>query len=84
MRGYGRPQGDSELANVWKEAAGEQIASGTRVVGLRNGVLTIGVNSSPLLSELSSFHSERLLEAIQAKLGKRIRDLKFKRTTSRG
>jgi predicted nucleic acid-binding Zn ribbon protein len=83
MRGYGRPQGDAELRELWSEVAGEQIAAGTRVVGLRNGVLTIGVNSSPLLSELSAFHYERLLEALQAKHGKRIKDLKFKRLTSR-
>ena len=83
MRGYGRPQGDSQLQELWSEIAGEQIAAGTRVMGLRNGVLTIGVNSSPLLSELSSFHHERLLEALQAKHGQRIKDLRFKRTTTR-
>jgi len=83
MRGYARPQGDAELRELWSEIAGEQIASGTKVMGLRNGVLTIGVNSSPLLSELSAFHHERLLEALQAKHGKRIKDLKFKRQTSR-
>lgn len=83
MRGYGRTQGDAELGKLWSEIAGEQIAASTRVMGLRNGVLMIGVSSSPLLSELASFHHERLLEALQAKLGKRIKDLKFKRTTSR-
>ncbi len=83
MRGYARPQGDTELRSLWSEIAGEPIASGTRVMNLRNGVLTVGVSSSPLLSELSAFHSERLLEALQAKLGKRIKDLKFKRLTSR-
>ena len=83
MRGYGRPQGDAQLQELWSEIAGPQIASGTRVMGLRNGVLTIGVNSSPLLSELSSFHHERLLEALQAKHGQRVKVLKFKRTTAR-
>ena len=84
MRGYGRPQGDAELRELWSSIAGEQIAAGTRVMGLKNGVLTVGVISSPLLSELSSFHHERLLEALQAKHGQRIKDLKFKRTTTRG
>ncbi|HVJ68831.1 MAG TPA: DUF721 domain-containing protein [Caulifigura sp.] len=83
MRGYGRSQGDAELRELWSEIAGDQIAASTRVMGLRNGVLTIGVTSSPLLSELSAFHSERLLEGLQAKHGKRIRDLKFKRVTTR-
>jgi predicted nucleic acid-binding Zn ribbon protein len=83
MRGYGRPQGDAELRNLWTEIAGDQVAGGTRVMGLKNGVLTVGVSSSPLLSELSAFHHERLLEALQAKHGTKIRDLKFKRMTTR-
>jgi len=83
MRGYNRPQGDAELRELWASIAGEPIVSGTRVMGLRNGVLTVGVSSSALLSELSAFHHERLLEALQAKHGKRIRDLKFKRLTTR-
>ncbi|HVJ68862.1 MAG TPA: DciA family protein [Caulifigura sp.] len=83
MRGYGRTQGDAELRELWTQVAGEQIAGSTRVMGLRNGVLTIGVSSSPLLSELSAFHSERLLEGLQAKYGQRIKDLKFKRMTTR-
>jgi predicted nucleic acid-binding Zn ribbon protein len=83
MRGYNRPQGDAELRALWNEIAGEPIASSTRVMGLRNGVLTIGVTSSPLLSELAAFHHERLLQAVQARHGQRIKDLKFKRVTGR-
>jgi predicted nucleic acid-binding Zn ribbon protein len=78
-RGYGRLQAGNELQDLWAEIAGPQIAAETRVMGLRNGVLSIGVNSSPLLSELAAFHSERLLEALQAKRGTAIKNLKFKR-----
>lgn len=79
-RGYGRIQADAELRDLWAEIAGPQIAAQTRVMGLKNGVLSIGVDSSPMLSELASFHTERLLEALQAKRGKAIRDLKFRRS----
>jgi predicted nucleic acid-binding Zn ribbon protein len=79
-RGYGRPQADSQLAGLWREIAGERIASQTRVLGLKNGVLTVGVATSPLLSELSAFHHEHLLEQLRARQGTAIRDLRFRRS----
>ncbi|MBX3442538.1 MAG: DUF721 domain-containing protein [Planctomyces sp.] len=79
-RGYGRVQADAQLQTLWRDVAGERIAKSTRVMGLKNGVLTIGVDSSPLLSELSSFHRENLLEGLKSRRGESIRDLKFKRS----
>jgi len=79
-RGYGRVQANEELHSLWKDVAGEPIARETRILGLKNGVLTIGVTSSPLLSELAAFHREHLLEKLRAKRGEGIRDLKFRRT----
>jgi hypothetical protein len=79
-RGYGRLQADSELQELWKSVAGHQVAAETRVLGLKNGVLSIGVNSSPLLSELSAFHKEHLLIALQQRRGQAIRDLRFRRS----
>jgi predicted nucleic acid-binding Zn ribbon protein len=79
-RGYGRPQADTQLAGIWREIAGERIASQTRVLGLKNGVLSIGVATSPLLSELSAFHREHLLEQLKARQGTAIRELRFRRS----
>jgi predicted nucleic acid-binding Zn ribbon protein len=79
-RGYGRPQADAQLAGLWREVAGERIASQTRVLGLKNGTLTIGVATSPLLSELSAFHHEHLLEQLCARHGTAIRGLRFRRS----
>jgi predicted nucleic acid-binding Zn ribbon protein len=67
------------LRDLWSEVAGEQIAAQTRVLGLKNGVLSVGVSTSPLLSELAAFHSEQLLAGLQAKRGKAIRELRFRR-----
>lgn len=79
LRGYGRPQGEQQLAEMWNRVAGEQVANQTRVLGLRNGVLQIGVGSAALLSELASFHRHSLLDSIQREeLGRKIRDIKFK------
>jgi hypothetical protein len=79
-RGYGRVQADAQLAGLWRDVAGERIASQTRVLGLKNGVLSIGVATSPLLSELSAFHREHLLEQMRTRHGTAIRDLRFRRS----
>jgi hypothetical protein len=79
LRGYGRVRGGRQLADVWRDAAGEKIAARTRVMGLKNGVLQIGVSNAPLLSELASFHRHALLASLQKSGGEHhIRDLKFR------
>lgn len=79
LRGYGRAQGDRQLRELWQRVAGEEIAERTKVIGLRNGVLQIGVSSAPLLSELTAFHRHSLLQALRAQAaGSGVRDLKFR------
>lgn len=79
LRGYGRVRGSRQLADVWRAAAGEKIAARTRVMGLKHGVLQIGVCNAALLSELASFHRHSLLESLQRSGGQHgIQDLKFR------
>jgi len=79
LRGYGRVRGGQQLAEIWRTAAGEKIAARTRVMGLKHGVLQIGVSNAALLSELASFHRHSLLESLR-QCGREhgIRDLKFR------
>lgn len=79
MRGYGRVRGDRQLQEVWSEVAGEVIAKQTRVTGVKNGVLQVGVANSGLLSELASFHKYSLLERLQGDHPQlNLRDIKFR------
>ena len=79
LRGYGRVRGDRQLHDVWREIAGETIAKQTRVSGVKNGVLQVGVASSALLSELAAFHKASLLERLQSEQPLlKVRDIKFK------
>jgi predicted nucleic acid-binding Zn ribbon protein len=79
LRGYGRVRGDRQLREIWSEVAGEVIARQTRVAGIKNGVLQVGVGSSALLSELAAFHKPSLLERLQAEQPQlNVRDIKFK------
>ena len=78
-RGLARVRGDDQLRETWREIAGPNIAAETRVLGIRNGVLQIGVSNSALLGELSSFHRIGLLNSLkQDHAHLNIRDLKFR------
>lgn len=65
-RGYSRPLALSGLREAWLRAAGERVASRSRVVALRDGVLTIEVVSSAQCYELEAFRARQLLGALQA------------------
>ncbi len=78
LRGWARVRGDAQLAEAWERIAGASVASGTRVVGIRRGVLQVAVGNSPLLSELAAYHKGTLLEAFSRDHPElKIRDLKF-------
>ena len=62
MKGLARVRGSDHLHSAWKEIAGERIAGMTKVQGIRNGVLTVGVSNSGMLNELAGFHKQSLLE----------------------
>ena len=53
------------LASLWAEAVGAERAPGTRVSGLKAGVLTIEIESSTLRCELETFHREDLLDRLR-------------------
>ena len=78
LRGLARVGGDRQLAESWEHVSGPQIAARTRVIGIKRGVLQIGVDNAPLLSELISFHQNEFLKQLQGKFPVlKIRDLKF-------
>ena len=79
LRGWARVGADQQLIDNWKQVAGEQVARNTRVIELKRGTLHIAVFTSPLLSELVSFHQKRLLKQMQSEHPHlKIKTLKFK------
>ena len=78
FRGLARRAGETQLTEIWNEVAGKRIAKSTRVIGIKRGVLNIGVRSAPLLSELAAFQKTELLETLQRQHSDlKVRDLKF-------
>jgi len=78
QRGYARVTVDTNLADVWKSAAGEMIAQYTRAGGIRRGALEILVANSTLVQELG-YQKQALLEKLGRLLpDEKIKDLRFK------
>ena len=53
-----------ELQDLWKRVVGSQIAEHTSVVRYRRGVMTVEVDSTPLMAELGGFAKAQLTEGL--------------------
>lgn len=81
-KGLARVQGNAQLVAAWKSAAGERIASRSKVLGLKRGVLEVGVWNSALVSELASFQKASLLKKLQTEHSdQNITDIRFRLRT---
>jgi predicted nucleic acid-binding Zn ribbon protein len=70
---------DSALRTAWLQTTGGEVSKHTRVVGVRNGILTVEVDSAPWLHELSAFYKGSILSDIRRLLPKQqINDIKFR------
>jgi hypothetical protein len=64
---------------AFEAAVGPEVAGQTRVCGLRNGELTVEVDGSALLAELSCFHQDTLIESINGTTSReRLRRIRFR------
>ena len=78
-KGWGRKQDRLRLELAWAEAVGPDLASRTRVGGLRRNVLDVEVKNAVLLQELTHYHKRHLLESLRKNLpGMTIADLRFR------
>ena len=84
LKGLARSGAAEQLSQAWKDAAGERIATETRVVAVKNRALEIEVASAALMYELDSFHKSSLLEALREQPGLEINRLKFRLKGSLG
>lgn len=77
IRGFNRVSASKQLADAWETAAGSVIAKKTKTMGLKNGVLQVGVSNSALLGELKSFYHTELLIKLR-KAEPTIRDIRYR------
>ena len=70
---------ESVLQDHWREVMGEFVAAHTRPVGLQRNILTVEVDHSAWLHEMTLFHKKAMLQNLQKRfsdLG--IKELKFR------
>jgi predicted nucleic acid-binding Zn ribbon protein len=66
------------ISTNWDKIVDPQIARRTQVIGIKQKVLYVKVESPSLLSELSNFKKNTVLEKLQFKYSNhQIRDIKF-------
>lgn len=76
--GLARAAEASAVFSAWRDSVTDEIARHTRVLGLRNNVLAVEVDSAALLQELSTFYRSQILEALKRKLSRSfICDVRF-------
>lgn len=81
LRGFARVRSDDELQTAWKKIAGEEFAPHTRPLQVTRGVLTVSVDSAPLLSELVAFRTAELLQRMKQQYPHlKVKSLKFRLT----
>ena len=63
----------------WQEVVGDEIASHTRVIDVKGGILYVEVDSAPLLQELATYNRQQILEGVR-KIGEfgNIQDIRFR------
>ncbi|MEA3328395.1 MAG: DUF721 domain-containing protein [Candidatus Omnitrophota bacterium] len=67
------------VLQLWPEVAGRKIGRHTRPAGVKNGRLTINVDGSVWLYELTQRHRKRLLKKLQKRMGNEaLAEIRFK------
>jgi hypothetical protein len=67
-----------KLVLAWEKILGDKVAAQTRLLGIKQQILTVRVDSAALCQELNNFRKPKLYKALAATdIGKRIRDIKF-------
>jgi predicted nucleic acid-binding Zn ribbon protein len=69
---------EARALTLWPEVVGPQLAAATRAENVREGVLSVVTRTSSWAFELT-FHKERILKALNARLGRgTVRDIRFR------
>ncbi len=78
VSGLSRRAEQAHVEAAWRKVAGPEVASRTRLLGVKRYVVTIEVGSPALLSELSGFKKADLTRRMQAELPDQlVKELKF-------
>jgi predicted nucleic acid-binding Zn ribbon protein len=66
--GKKRLKRQGQLEGLWEEVVGKDLAQHTYVLGVKQKVIQVKVDSAPLLNELANFKKQSILTMIRKKL----------------
>lgn len=66
------------VRNIWKLIVGEEVYQCTEIVGLKNGILYVNVESSVMIHHLTNFEKHAIIEKISDIAGTEVKDIRFK------
>ncbi len=73
-----------ELEKLWGTVVGERIAAVSRPRGIRDGVLTVEVDTSAWMQELS-FRKKQIIDLVRKKFSRlEVRDIRFRLNREKG
>ena len=68
-----------KVMSVWSEIVGNEIYKSTRITGIKNGIMYVGVESSAMIHHLTNFEKYAIIHKINNVMGmKYIEDIRFK------
>ena len=68
-----------KVMSTWSEVVGSEIYKSTRITGIKNGIMYVGVESSAMIHHLTNFEKYAIIHKINTLLGfKYIEDVRFK------
>ncbi|HHT9146975.1 MAG TPA: DUF721 domain-containing protein, partial [Candidatus Wunengus sp. YC61] len=68
-----------KVMSVWSEIVGNEIYKSTKIIGIKNGIMYVGVESSAMIHHLTNFEKYAIIHKINTILGfKYIEDVRFK------
>jgi len=64
--------------SAWSEIVGNEVCKTTKITGIKNGIMYVGVESSAMIHHLTNFEKYAIIHKINTLLGfKYIEDIRF-------
>ena len=68
-----------KVMSIWSEVVGNEIYKSSRITGIKNGIMYVGVESSAMIHHLTNFEKYAIIHKINNVMGmKYIEDIRFK------
>ena len=68
-----------KVMSVWSEVVGNEVYKSTKITGIKNGIMYVGVESSAMIHHLTNFEKYAIIHKINNIIGfKYIEDIRFK------